>query len=212
MTKAHLNTNLQHNGPIKLPEKSAFWDAIKSKLGNVKETVPSSMDIGKGRVIIFNSDKYPGSEALKDAYAEVMKKAGERMISVESAKGWLRSNPKVEFTVWDSKAGGCEMRKIYILNLSGGEAAKVALLLEKSEFEVPLKSMAVDMLYIVDGLAVQASDPLARVLTIERKGKTARITVQSVAPCELTVYDGRSGKQTTVKVTVNGISTVEAEL
>ena len=72
--------------------------------------------------------------------------------------------------------------------------------------------MAVDMLYIVDGLAVQPSDPLARVLTIERKGKTARITVQAVAPCELTVYDGRSGKQTTVKVAAKGINTVEAEL
>jgi hypothetical protein len=210
MTKAHLNTNLQHNGPIELPEKSAFWDAIKSKLGDAKETVPSSIDIGKGRVVIFNTDKYPGNEELKDAYAEVMKQAGERMISGESAKGWIRSNKGIEFTVWDSKAGGRDMRKIYILNVRGG--SKVTLLLEKSTFEIPVKSMAVDMLYIVDGLAVQTSDPLARVLTIERKGKTAHITVQAVTPCELTVYDGRSGRQSTVKVPVKGISSVEAAL
>ena len=212
MTKAHLNTNLQHNGPIELPEKSAFWDAIKSKLGDAKETVPSSIDIGKGRVVIFNSDKYPGNEALKAAYAEVMKQAGERVISGESAKGWLRGNAGVEFAVWDSQSGGREMRKIYILNVRGGESEKVTLLLEKSEFEVPVKSMAIDMLYITDGLAVQSSDPLARVLTIERKGKMARITVQAVTPCELTVYDARSGKQTTVKVTVKGVSTVDVVL
>jgi hypothetical protein len=88
----------------------------------------------------------------------------------------------------------------------------VSLLLEKSEFEVPLKSVVVNMLYIAHGLAVQASDPLARVVTIKRKGKTARITVQAVAPCELTVYDGRSGKQSTVKVDVKGDSAVEAAL
>jgi len=88
----------------------------------------------------------------------------------------------------------------------------VSLLLEKSEFEVPLKSVVVNMLYIADGLAVQASDPLARVLTIKRKSKTAPITVQAVAPCEFTVYDGRSGKQSTVKVEVKGISTVDVDL
>jgi hypothetical protein len=168
------------------------------------------MDIGKGRVVIFNSDKYPGNEELKDAYAEVMKQAGERMISGESKKGWVRSHKGIEFTVWDSKAGGRDMRKIYILNVRGG--SKVTLLLEKSKFEVPVKSMAVDMLYITDGLAVQASDPLARVLTIERKGKTAHIAVQAVTPCELTVYDARSGKQTTVKVTAKGVGTVDAVL
>jgi hypothetical protein len=210
MTKAHLNTNLQHNGPIELPAKSAFWDAVKSKLGDAGETVPSSIDIGKGRVVIFNTDKYPGNEALKDAYTEVMKQAGERMISGESAKGWIRSNKGIEFTVWDSKSGGREMRKIYLLNAQGG--SKVSLLLEKSEFEIPVKHVMINMLYIVDGVAVQPSDPLARVLAIERRQGGARLTVQVVNPCELTVYDARSGKQSTVKVTVKGESTVDVVL
>jgi hypothetical protein len=139
-----------------------------------------------------------------------MKQAGERMISSESAKGWIRSNKGIEFTVWDSKAGGRDMRKIYLLNVQGG--TKVSLLLEKSKFEIPIKPMIINMLYIVDGLAVQPAGPLARVLEIERKGKTARITVQVVNPCEFTVYDARSGKQSKVKVDIKGKSTVEAAL
>jgi len=85
---------------------------------------------------------------------------------------------------------------------------KVSLLLGKSTFEIPIKPVMINMLYITDGLAVQASDPLARVLKIKRQGKTARITVQAVAPCGFTVYDGRSGKRSKVKVAVKGESTV----
>jgi hypothetical protein len=102
------------------------------------------------------------------------------------------------------------MRKIYILNVRGG--SKVTLLLEKSKFEIPVKPMIINMLYIVDGLAVQPAGALARVLKIERKGKTARITVQVVNPCEFAVYDARTGKQSKVKVDVKGKSTVDAAL
>jgi len=51
------------------------------------------------------------------------------------------------------------------------------------------------------------------VLTIERKDKTAHITVQAVTPCELTVYDARSsGKQSKVKVLSKGVSAVDVIL
>jgi hypothetical protein len=62
------------------------------------------------------------------------------------------------------------------------------------------------------GLAVQASDPLARMLKIKRKGKTARMTAQAVTPRGVRFYGGRSGKRLAVKVPDKGEGIVDVDL
>jgi hypothetical protein len=136
-----------------------------------------------------------------------MRKAGERMIATERAKGWIRGNDKVEFAVWDSSEGGLAMRKIYLLNVGGG-LEKVSLLLGKSEFDVSARSVTLETLYIADGIAVQPSDQLTRVLGIKREGDSIKLEAQAVNPCDLTVYDSSTNKVSKVRVSQGGISSV----
>jgi hypothetical protein len=210
MTKAHINTCLQHNGPVSLPKKSAFLDAIKAKLGG-GGAVPAKIEVGNGMVVIFDTEKYPGNKDLKNAYAEEMKKAGERALKMERRMGWLRGSEKIEFAVWDSKVGGRTMRTIYMLNAAGGPSDTATLLLGNSEFKMPVVPGIIDTLYIMDGIAARPSDPLASVLCITREPDGIHLDVQAVNPCELTVYDARTGKVLHAKVVEKGLGRVKAK-
>jgi hypothetical protein len=211
MTKAHLNTNLTHNAPVTMPRKSAFLDAIRSRLGDGTggdARTPRRIRVGKGTVVMFDTDKYPGAKDLKEAYAAEMRKAGERAVAAQRDKGWLKGSESVEFAAWDSQVGDAAYRTIYMLNTRGPSAA--TLLLGDAEFPIDVKPGVIDTLFISDGIAVKPSDPLTSVLRIfSGKAGGLRLAVQAVNPCELTVFDAASKKIRVVKVTKTGLGEVE---
>ena len=213
MTLAHLNTNLIHNAPITLPEKSAFYKLIMKGLKKGKEFTSQSISLGKGKVIIFNTDKYPGNSKLRAAYAAEMRKLGDGLIAKERGKGWIKGSETVEFTVWDYVKCGKDYRTLYILNTKSDKTQSVKFFFDKSEFDLDVKPGVIKTFFISSGVAVTSSDPLTDILKIERDDQAgAVITAQVPAPCTLNVYDALSGKISKLKIDKTGILTKHIKL
>jgi hypothetical protein len=98
-----------------------------------------------------------------------------------------------------------------MLNAAGGPSDTATLLLGNSEFKMPVVPGIIDTLYIMDGIAARPSDPLASVLCITREPDGIHLDVQAVNPCELTVYDARTGKVLHAKVVDKGLDRVKAK-
>ena len=212
MTLAHLNTNLHHNSKITLPEKSVFYETIKQGVDKNNISEIQEIAIGKGRVLLFNTVKYPGSKELHDKYAEEMKKLGKNLIKSERKKGWIRGSKLVEFTVWDDKRNHQKYRTIYLLNAQSDKANPAKLLLSNAELPIKVEPGIIKTFVISEGLAVTSSDSLTDIIKIIKDGNEVSLTAQIINPCTVTVFDSRSSRTTEIVFDKTGVITKKISL
>ena len=204
LTKAHLNTNLHHRAPITLPQGNAFVDELLAKAAEAAVS-PVVIPIGKGKVILFDSDKYPGSQELHDAYEKEMRKLGDAAVAEERKKGWLGQSAIVQFTVWDNGRNADIERTVFMYKFARGDTP-VKLLLGEAEYDIVPPEHVLAAIYISEGVAAYPSDPLSSVLKIDKSGNEVTLTVQAVNAGTINVYLNRAGTEpVSIAVSETGI-------
>jgi hypothetical protein len=205
LTKAHLNTNPHHNQPVTLPEGNAFVDRLLAKGGGSADS-PAVIAMGKGRVILFNTDKYPGNEEIHDAYGKEMRKLGEEAARKQRGKGWVSTGSALNYAVWEQEPGENIERILYMLNLGVGGAKQPKLLLGEAEYSLSVPGGVVSSVYISNGIAAYPSDHLSSILGIKQLDGAIEVTVQAVNAGTVRVFRGSAGaKVLTVSVPGPGI-------
>jgi len=204
LTKAHLNTNLFRMKPITLPQGDAFVDEILAKGAKAGKS-PAALKIGKGRVIFFNTGKYPANAEIRDLYEAEMRKLADESVAHQRRKGWITNSDQVQFAAWDADDRMMVDRTIFMFNVGGG-TAQAKLLLDKAEHGIGVPEKVIAAIYVSDGVAAYPSDPLTSVLKIGKSGSEIKLVVQAVNPGAITVYKDIPGsKPVTVKVPGAGI-------
>jgi len=207
MTRAHLNTNLTHNGAVSMPGKSQFCDILNSEIkdGDSKDVV--NITQGDGRIVLFDTDKYPANSSIRDAYEREMHCLGDSILEVERKAGWIKGNQNVSFTVWDENQSDSHVRRIFLLNILDSKTEEVVLLLGKSEFTVEICPGIINTVYISSEVAVLVSDS-ADVLEIEQNDGKCLVTLCAVNSCTVTAF--YEGKRRAYDL-LTGISTIELD-
>jgi len=198
LTRAHLNANLTHNSAIVQPSKSEFCDFLNSYSATVADSQAPAVHItaGKGRIVFFDTDKYPADANIRSAYEKEMRVIGEACLESERNCGWARGSDNIGFTVWDTEFKEKKIRRIFLLNYSDDEVQSVNLLVRKSEFTVDIAPKSINTVYVFSGIAVLLSDPLADVLDIEKAAGKYTVTFFAVNHCYMTLFseDGSARK------------------
>jgi hypothetical protein len=206
LTRAHLNVDLRHNAPVELPKNSDFVNKLLAVAKKAKKS-PAVVRVGKGRVILFDTDAYPSDKSIRPAYEEKMRALAARSVERQRAKGWIVPGANIEFAAWDAPAGNGVDRRIFLLDIStNGKEADCKLLLGKAEYDMKIPNGVIATVYVSDGVAAYPTDPLTSVLSMEKSGNGAVVTVQAVNPGTVTVFKNAKGyAPVSVKVGKAGI-------
>ncbi len=210
LSKAHLNTNLDHGGPVKTPENGGVLAEILAKASKL-ETRPDVIPFGSGRIMIFDTDKYPADSAIRDEYAKEMSELGKQAVAKQRKNGWVAGTDSVEFAAWDEKRYDKSfLRRIFLLNTNvDGKDAKAKLLLRNSEWEVTVPSGTIKTIYVAHGVAAAPGNPLTSILDIQKENNTIFVKTQSDSPGTINVFAEGLQAPITRKIAEQGITTLE---
>jgi len=212
LTKAHLNTDLRHNAPVSLPGDSAFAKELLAAAEKEGKS-PAVVEMGKGRVVVFDTDAYPADASIRSAYEKEMRALAAESVERQRPKGWISPGVNVEFAAWDASSGDGVERRIFLLDSSSsGKETDSKLLLGKAEHDIEVPAGVIATVYVADGLAAYPSDPLTSVLKLEKRDGGAVVTVQAVNPGVVTVFRNVPGSAPVpVRVEKTGIQKLEVD-
>ncbi|MEO6848464.1 MAG: hypothetical protein ABI443_12175, partial [Chthoniobacterales bacterium] len=143
-------------------------------------------------VIYFPQDAYPSEECIRSAYEEELRKLGEEMVQFETARGWLRGSPDVNFAAYDREGG--RLRTLYILNIanwSDERAANVTFLFKENEYPIAARNGAIEVITVSQSIAVMPDSQDMDVMDIQEEEGKFRIMLQSDKGGNLSIFSPR---------------------
>lgn len=187
LCRRHLSTAVERAAPVGLPDSAALRELVGKPRGSGR--APRIRAVGKGSVVYFPTDAYPGDPSVRAAYEAAMRGAARQAEARERERGWVRGSRDVGFAVWDWDDGAT--RTFYLLNVdwwSGADSHPARLLLGSRSFAVPARSGRIETVTVNGAAAVMPLAEDADVLDLSPFPGGVRLTVQSDRGTELCVF------------------------
>lgn len=203
LTAAHVNSELQPDQPVQFPEDDTV---VKKLLGLDYKTYTEKreINIGKGKVIYYPYKGYPVEEAIREDYVAEMNRLAAEAITGETAKGWIKATPHIDFTVWDA----CCLRTIYVLNIdwqSESATQPATFLLNDYAFTFDVARYHTATIRSKANIAALPGANTSDILSIIEEDNQWIITCQTTGDDSLLLMNGTNGKETIEKISGAGI-------
>ena len=206
-TAAHLNTNLQPDTSPLFPENDK---PIRNLLGDnyqdLKEQV--TLSVGKGKVIYFPQPFYPIEDDIRERYTEVMNKEGLRTSQQQYLKGWISTDDKTSFTVWDEG----DRRTIYLLNIdwsNEGNSSMAQFHLGNEVYTIKPRSYCLEQIYIKGNLSLMPESNTTDILEIEENQKGWSIKCQTTCKEQIQIFRGDKQMREDISIAEPGIHNIK---
>ncbi len=194
LARPHLNAELRHGIPARLPQSKAAAELLGKNYTALTGIV--RRNVGKGKVIYFASNVYPVDSTIRKEYEKELVSLGEMMIAKERVKGWIRGTDVVGFTAyqWPDE----KHRTLYILNTdwwSNDSIHNATLLLGNKEFEIASRRGKMETITICDNIAIMPLSMQTDVMEIRHQGNVISVKIQTTEPDKLIVYKSDGTKK-----------------
>lgn len=199
----HLNSELQPHLPPQMPEDDSV---VKQLVGNDYRNYKgrTTIPMGRGKIIYYPENLYPAELGISDSYTRDMNSIAADIISKEYSRGWVKSSPSINFSVWDS----AEMRSLYLLNVdwaSESEVHSATFILGDHQFRIQVPRYTIRTIRVENDVAVMLDGNTSDILKIDFVDDNCYVTCQTTGEDVLTIFDGVAGKEQVHHIASAGI-------
>lgn len=209
LSAAHLNSELQPDVAPKFPQNDV---AIKRLLGDNYRNFTTKQVItkGQGSIVYYPQNIYPIEQGIRADYRQEIMTEAQAIIDQEKIKGWITTNEKVGFTVWDSN----RRRTLYLLHTDWASKNKdqlATLHVKGKDFPIKVRQHELETLTIEDGIVIHPLANTTDILDVVRRDHHWTIKVQTTMSDTIRIYDVDTGDIYEYRIKDAGIHTIDSE-
>ena len=161
--------------------------------------VVAERKLGAGQVTLVNAAAYPGDSALQGLYRELLRETGERVLSEERARVWVRGSEDTSFAVYDSpETGQPAVSTVYLLNVDWWSdpprLSQARLLWQDAEVPLSLARGIIHVVTVAGDWGIWTQDLDTDVTRLEPGPRGVKVSLQGQGKTTLRVLYRRAAR------------------